>query len=155
MEKIDPRVKRTKKLFKDTLKELMLIHDDYMDITVKELCDKAEINRRTFYLHYEYIDDVVLEIQEDFSNEFYEKTKQYNHIRQVEPIIKAFFDLTEANPVYEKILISPHQDYLRETIRTNTVSKLDETDNLKSIRKFDIITQNIIEQYYHMATVSA
>ena len=43
MEKIDPRIKRTKKLFKDALKELMLIHDDYTDITVKELCEKAEI----------------------------------------------------------------------------------------------------------------
>lgn len=155
MEKIDPRVKRTKKLFKDSLKELMLEHDDYMDITVKELCEKAEINRRTFYLHYEYIDDLLVEIQEDFSIEFYEKTKQYDHIRDVEPVIKVFFDLTEANPVYEKIMMSPHQDYLREIIRSTTVSKLDATDNLKAIRKYDIITQNIIEQYYHMAAVSA
>ena len=53
MNELDPRVKRTKKMFKDALKELMLKHDDYMEITVKELCEKAELNRRTFYLHYE------------------------------------------------------------------------------------------------------
>ena len=75
---MDPRVKRTKKMFKDALKELMMQTDDYMTITVKELCDKAELSRRTFYLHYEYIDDVLVEIQEDFSTEFYEATKQYD-----------------------------------------------------------------------------
>lgn len=42
MENIDPRVKRTKKMFKDALKELMMVHDDYMDITVKELCEKLD-----------------------------------------------------------------------------------------------------------------
>ena len=54
MNELDPRVKRTKKMFKNALKELMLSNKDYMDITVKELCEKAELNRRTFYLHYEY-----------------------------------------------------------------------------------------------------
>lgn len=155
MEKIDPRIKRTKKLFKDALKELMLIHDDYMDITVKELCEKAEINRRTFYLHYEYIDDILAEIQEEFSKEFYERTKQYDHIKDVEPVVKAFFDINDENPIYEKILLSPHQDYLREIMRSNTVALLDENDNLKAIRKYDILSQNIIEQYYHMTVVSA
>ncbi|MCR4911611.1 MAG: hypothetical protein K5925_03720 [Bacilli bacterium] len=47
----DKRVIRTKKLLKDSLKELMLKHDDYTDISVSELCEKAEINRRTFCLH--------------------------------------------------------------------------------------------------------
>lgn len=28
MENIDPRVKRTKKMFKDALKELMMVHED-------------------------------------------------------------------------------------------------------------------------------
>ena len=155
MNAIDPRVKRTKKMFKDALKELMLTHDDYMEITVKELCEKAELNRRTFYLHYEYIDDVLLEIQEDFSKEFYEATKQYDHIREIEPVVKVFFDLHESNPIYEKIILSPTQDYLREMMRSRTVSVLDENDNLKAIRSHDIITQNIIEQFYHMTVVSA
>lgn len=155
MNENDPRVKRTKKMFKDALKELMLNHDDYMDITVKELCDKAELNRRTFYLHYESIDEVLLDLQDEFSKEFYEATKQYDHIKEVEPVIKAFFELNNKNKIYEKIILSPSQDYLREMMRSKTVSILDENDNLKAIRKYDIITQNIIEQYYHMAVVAS
>ena len=42
MNELDPRVKRTKKMFKNALKELMLSNKDYMDITVKELCEKAK-----------------------------------------------------------------------------------------------------------------
>ena len=53
MNEKDPRVRRTRKMFKEALKELMLTHSDYMDISVKELCEKAGLNRRTFYLHYE------------------------------------------------------------------------------------------------------
>ena len=152
---MDPRVKRTKKMFKEALKELMMKHDDYMDISVKELCDKAELSRRTFYLHYEYIDDVLLEIEDDFTKEFYEATKQYDHVKELEPVVKAYFDLHDSNPIYEKILLSPAQDYLREMMRSRTVKVLDENDNLKGIRHHDILTQNIIEQFYHMTCVSA
>lgn len=101
-----------------------------------------------------FIDDVLLEIQDEFSKEFYEATKQYDHVKDIEPVVKAFFDLHEANPIYEKILLSPAQDYLRESMRSRTVTALDETDNLKAIRHHDIITQNIIEQFYHMTVVS-
>ena len=155
MNELDPRVKRTKKMFKNALKELMLSNKDYMDITVKELCEKAELNRRTFYLHYEYIDDVLADIQEDFSQEFYEATKQYDHIKDIEPVVKVFFDIHDSNPIYEKIILSPAEDYLREIMRSKTVAVLDENDNLEGIRHLDILTQNIIEQFYHMTVVSA
>lgn len=154
MNKIDPRVKRTKKLFKDALKELMLEHEDYMEINVKELCDRAEINRRTFYLHYESIDDVLAEIHDDFSNEFVLKTKEFDHLKDIEPVVKVFFEITEENPIYGKMVLTPSQDYLREIVRSQTVSKLDENDSLKGIRHLDIITQNMLEQYYHMTVVT-
>ncbi|MBO6263004.1 MAG: hypothetical protein J6N93_01855 [Clostridia bacterium] len=42
------------------------------------------------------------------------------------------------------------------TVRfSSPAAALDETDNLKAIRHHDIITQNIIEQFYHMTVVSA
>lgn len=52
------------------------------------------------------------------------------------------------------MVLSPSQDYLREIIRSKAVAKLDETNNLKGIRNLDIITQNMVEQYYHMTVVS-
>ena len=60
----DRRVKKTKKLIKDTLIELL--HDNPINkITVTELTDKADISRKTFYLHYSSIYDAKNDIEND------------------------------------------------------------------------------------------
>ena len=40
---------------------LLLDKKEYTFITVKEICEKAGVNRSTFYLHYETIDDLLSE----------------------------------------------------------------------------------------------
>lgn len=40
---------------------LMLDKKEYAFITVKEICEKAGVNRSTFYLHYETMDDLLSE----------------------------------------------------------------------------------------------
>lgn len=55
---------------------LLLDKKEYDFITVKEICEKAGVNRSTFYLHYETIDDLLFEtigminkrFQEAFNN---------------------------------------------------------------------------------------
>ena len=64
MEKVDLRVQRTKKVLKDNFKD-MLLNMDYERITVKDLCEKSMINRRTFYLHYDSIDDLMKDVLND------------------------------------------------------------------------------------------
>lgn len=39
----------------------LLENKDFAYITVKEICEKAGVNRSTFYLHYETIDDLLTE----------------------------------------------------------------------------------------------
>ncbi len=41
-------------------------------ITVKEICEKAGVNRSTFYLHYETIDDLLNESVDFVNNKFFE-----------------------------------------------------------------------------------
>ncbi|MFC6649385.1 TetR/AcrR family transcriptional regulator [Paenibacillus rhizoplanae] len=53
----DPRVIRTKKLIQDALMTLVQ-KKDFDDITVKDISEKATINRATFYAH--YVDKYVL-----------------------------------------------------------------------------------------------
>ena len=40
---------------------LLLEKKDYSFITVKEICEKAGVNRSTFYLHYETMNDLLSE----------------------------------------------------------------------------------------------
>ena len=50
---------------------LMLIEKkDIEYITIKEICEKAGVNRSTFYLHYENIFDLLNETMENLNREF-------------------------------------------------------------------------------------
>ena len=59
------RVRMTKTLIKKTLAEL-LQEKGICAVTVKELCQCADINRSTFYAHYEDVFAVLRDIERDF-----------------------------------------------------------------------------------------
>lgn len=69
------RVKMTKRLLKDSLISLMK-ETSVHEITIKEICENADVNRSTFYRHYqtqydlydEIIDDIAADISEIFEN---------------------------------------------------------------------------------------
>ena len=52
---------------------LLLEKKDYSFITVKEICEKAGVNRSTFYLHYETMDDLLSESIEYVGNKLHKK----------------------------------------------------------------------------------
>ena len=52
---------------------LLLEKKEYSFITVKEICEKAGVNRSTFYLHYETIDDLLSECIEYVGNKINKK----------------------------------------------------------------------------------
>ncbi|MCR5079412.1 MAG: TetR/AcrR family transcriptional regulator [Bacilli bacterium] len=60
MNKNESKYFHTAELMDEALLQLLLVKDfDY--ISVKELCTKAGVNRSTFYLHYESMDDLLVE----------------------------------------------------------------------------------------------
>ena len=65
-QKQDLRVVRTKEAIRSALKALVC-ELPYEKVTVKAIADRANINRNTFYLHYETPDDVLREIQAEHS----------------------------------------------------------------------------------------
>ena len=70
----DRRVKRTKLLLQKTLVDLML-EKEVGKISVKELTQRADVNRSTFYLHYLDIYDML----EQMENEFVETIQGFFH----------------------------------------------------------------------------
>lgn len=53
----------------------ILAKKDFEYITVKEICEKAKVNRSTFYLHYETLDDLLCESVDYMNNTFLEYMK--------------------------------------------------------------------------------
>ncbi len=71
MPKENQRVALSKRLLKDSVMEL-LQKKSINDISVTELCNRSEINRTTFYRHYQTPHDVLMDIEFDFIRNFLE-----------------------------------------------------------------------------------
>ena len=54
----DPRYIRCEELLQETLKQ-MIEQNNFDSITITGLSKKAGLNRKTFYLHYQSIDDLL------------------------------------------------------------------------------------------------
>ncbi|MBP3683547.1 MAG: TetR/AcrR family transcriptional regulator [Oscillospiraceae bacterium] len=67
----DRRIRYTKQAIKDSLFELMQ-ETPVEKITVKELCAAADINRATFYAHYDTLTALLEEIEVEKSRELFE-----------------------------------------------------------------------------------
>ena len=79
--KIDPRIKRTKKMFKEALISLIQEQDDIRKLTVQMIADRAELNRATFYLHYHDIHDLMEQIIEEVFEDLNQTMKSSPEIR--------------------------------------------------------------------------
>lgn len=70
--KNNKRTKITKMLLQESLIELMH-HKDISHITIKEICETAELNRSTFYLHY----SDQYQLLEEIEAAIYDETNHY------------------------------------------------------------------------------
>jgi AcrR family transcriptional regulator len=62
--KVDPRVRRTRRLLREALVSLML-EKDFASISIKEITERAEVAYITFFRHYESLDQLLMEILDD------------------------------------------------------------------------------------------
>lgn len=110
--KEDLRVRKTHDAIRRVFEE-MICEMDYEDITVKELTDRALINRKTFYLHYETMDDLLLELQDEIVASFVSQNISYHSIADIRRIIRYFFEFAEKMPkVNERLLCSGSYEHI-------------------------------------------
>lgn len=71
MQKQDRRIRKTQRLLKESLLELME-KKDFKNISVKDITELADLNRGTFYLHYadtySLLQEMETEVLRDFQN---------------------------------------------------------------------------------------
>ena len=61
--KNNQRTRLSKMLFKNALMDLLKEKGSINKVSVRELCDRAELNRSTFYAHYQEPNDLLIEIE--------------------------------------------------------------------------------------------
>ncbi len=85
MNKNDLRFQKTEQIIKSTYNDLK--KKSYTLVKVKDLCDKAMINKTTFYSHYETMDLLHKQVCLDFISDM---IKQYKPIENIQSNIKDF-----------------------------------------------------------------
>ena len=104
----DVRVRYTKMFIKQSLTELLKTKP-LKKITVKEICEKAEINRATFYKHYLDVYDLLDQIENQFIEELKQALKA-EHNRQPKVIFNLIMSSLQKDSETYKALFSEHGD---------------------------------------------
>ena len=90
-EKLDPRIIRTKEAIQKVFKQ-MVCELPYEKITVKAITEAARINRNTFYLHYNCVDDVLAEIQAKHSSEYSAIVSGFDQLKDTDKLVRSFLN---------------------------------------------------------------
>lgn len=115
----DLRIVKTIEGIKTAFEEL-ICEKDYENITVKELCDRARINKKTFYHYYETLDALLAEMQVEMSTEYIERIKDYNLPEDLDKVNREFFVFSaEQGLAYEKITCSGTYHSIRDEMVEN------------------------------------
>ncbi len=110
--KEDRRVKYTKKVLKESFIKL-LSEKDISRITIKEICDEADINRATFYAHYSDQHDLKHKIEEELfeniSTYLSAGTSNDGKVSTVD-MVEQIFEYIKENAQLCKLLLSDRGD---------------------------------------------
>lgn len=133
--KIDLRVVKTKK---NLYQSLLLIMKDkpFEEIKVSDICEKALVNRSTFYNHfedkYELLYSLIQDLKESLTNDLNQNENLDNTKNYYMKMIELFLDHVDENiKIYSAIIRNNKNsiviDMISDTIETDIKSKLTNT----------------------------
>lgn len=96
----------------------LLEKKDFQYVTVKEICNKAEVNRSTFYLHYETIGDLLSETVAYVMQRFKDK---FDHIETIGLCEIATMPIEKLILVTPEYLV-PYLEFVKENRRIFSVA---------------------------------
>ena len=127
----DKRTERTLALIRSSFVEL-LIEQNEAKFTVQELTARAGINRKTFYLHFQSIEDLYYDLElraEEKLQKILLKNKFFENPFSLKIFLNSLQELIDSNPkLYEKLLIEENYRFLfrniKNKIKENILSKV-------------------------------
>lgn len=148
VKKEDRRVLLTKRMLKGALIEMLKERDIY-HISIRELCETADVNRTTFYKYYGSQFDLLADMEEDILD-FVSKSVEHNK-DDPEKTVLTVCKYLEENIEFARLIINNNVDSLFP-------SKLFSLDNIKAytVEKFPSIKgEKELEYLYNFLTYGA
>jgi AcrR family transcriptional regulator len=113
--KIDPRVRRTRRILRDALVTLIL-EKDYASISIKEITDRADVAYITFFRHYNGIDALLMEVLDEGLTEL------LHHIGTLAGKTEGSAIEAEGRLIFE--FIKQKSDLLRILLKSQSVARI-------------------------------
>ena len=102
----DIRIRKTVTSIRKAFEELLL-EMPYDKISVKAVCERALVNKSTFYRYYPTLEDLLAELQWEFAEPYIKLTAGLRYPEDVEQIVREFMRYSAAQgPLYDAILSS-------------------------------------------------
>lgn len=152
---LDPRTQKTKESILRTFKE-MLLEMELSQITVKELTRRVGINRKTFYHHYDHIEALIQEMQDQLvktSIEYFrpsiERKDYYTFFRdnflfwakQID-FIHTFFSRSDLREIYDEFA-------KKEIVFTNFKENWPELEHPELVQSYAFGATNYLIDYWY------
>ena len=109
----DLRVTKTLEAIDTSFRELMLEEGGYDRVTVKALCERARINKKTFYRYYETLDDLLAEVMATYAAAWRKYAGDLSRVYDVAEATRrlfhfgagqdALYDAITCDPAWERI----------------------------------------------------
>ena len=91
-QKQDRRIRKTQKLLKESLLELME-KKDFKNISVKDITELADLNRGTFYLHYADTYSLLQEMESEVLNDFQDMVNNCRYAFKKDSLLPVFIPI--------------------------------------------------------------
>ena len=156
---VDRRVLKTKRAIRNAFAKLM-VEKDINDITIIELAETADINRKTFYNYYSGVYQVVEDIENDISQSYEELLGDIEFTKTMEApysLFERFSILIKMDPEFfgyllsmngNKALITRIMNLLKNKTREKMVSQLD-VEEYRAEIMIDYILSGMLSVYQH------
>lgn len=150
--KQDLRVIKTRKAIKNAFKE-MVMEMDASKITVKELSERAQIHRKTFYLHYTTIEALYEDVLKEVAEGYYQAIDQTAPDAPFSEVNRVFFTfMARQEPYVEKMVCDPSYRDFADKLFLATLSH--NRNRYNPYQKYSQPEQNIINTFLALGSVN-
>ena len=154
-ETADRRIKYTKTMLKNGIIELL---EEYpiSKITVKKLCETADINRSTFYAHYSDAYDLLQQLEREVLQELMEHISKHTFTEKTEEIVQVLNVMLEyigENSDLFKVLLSENgnSSFQKDIMQITQQKSITDLYNSKNI---DARTSEYIQSFLLSGSIS-
>ena len=115
----------------------LILNKNYDDITISQVCKQANINRSTFYAHYDDINDLIIKIESRFAKGM-ASIFNFGERRTHEAFVEMFNFVKENKYFYKAFLNIPYVTLAEKNIKIDVLKHIGKNSNIDKTKTIEI-----------------